>query len=690
MSLYKYEAIKLFKSKLCLIFFALLIGFNFVFGLITYAHEVREDHYSERYVNETGNIIYNAKMNYISIENKESENAQYQIEVIKHYSEIQFLDVSPEVRGYDYLLSSPVPFLCALLFTIIAAMLLTNQEHSANLILASFQHRRIKICFSKILLLFTLSFACIFVSLMAQTIGTTVRNGLDFSGLTAPIQCIPAYIHCPYRITVIQAVLLRFLFAFLTVFILSLVVFLVGIVTRKAIWSLLFTVLFFGGDYLLTTFYSKKIFSLFYQVNIRNFVTDSWIYRYSGKKIFCFFSQLEIFGFVVVLSSILLISLSVWRFRYNKVVQSVKSRVGFTTHKKQSGKHFLYYEIKKMWSVKAMVAIVLLLGASMMMLNATAKTEDSDLEKIYRYYINRMSALSYEEQVSFSLKTKIDLNQVINEASAIRERFINGEETHEKYVEAQQKAGAAELELDVLRVIDQQLKSIGTLNDQGIQAKLIYSTGWKKLIQANNQLFLLFAIMLLIVPYVAFEKESGFNAIMPGIFKDQRSAYRKFRTVKFLLAFFSSMIIVLLFHSAELLLIHSKYGLSDWTSYAAGADILFYNIHLKIIGALLLRLLFSALGITIIILFAEALMVFLKKAVFIMLIMVAVELPLYIVSMVTNGTEWGILPYFGFDLLYSSFGAIIIQTITLIALPTIVLVGYNYFTLISVNKKSKE
>ena len=83
-------------------------------------------------------------------------------------------------------------------------------------------------------------------------------------------------------------------------------------------------------------------------------------------------------------------------------------------------------------------------------------------------------------------------------------------------------------------------------------------------------------------------------------------------------------------------------------------------------------------------------MVFLKKAVFIMLIMVAVELPLYIVSMVTNGTEWGILPYFGFDLLYSSFGAIIIQTITLIALPTIVLVGYNYFTLISVNKKSKE
>ena len=104
MSLYQYEFKKLFKSKFCMILFALLVGLNFIIGLITYENPVRGEGYSERYVKETDNIIYNAKMNYISIENKESENAQYQLEVIKRYSNIQSLDVTHEVRGYDSVL----------------------------------------------------------------------------------------------------------------------------------------------------------------------------------------------------------------------------------------------------------------------------------------------------------------------------------------------------------------------------------------------------------------------------------------------------------------------------------------------------------------------------------------------------------------------------------------------------------
>lgn len=676
MSLYQYEFKKLFKSKFCMILFALLVGLNFIIGLITYENPVRGEGYSERYVKETDNIIYNAKMNYISIENKESENAQYQLEVIKRYSNIQSLDVTHEVRGYDSVLSSPIPFVSVLLLGILAAVLLAYREHSAGLILSSFQHSRIKICISKILLLLTVSFAGILVLLGFYTIGTVIGSGSDFSGVSAPIQCIPAYIHCPYQITVIQAVLLRFLFAFITVFILSLIVLLFGIITRKAIWPLLFTVLLFGGDYLLTSIHSEKIFSIFYQLNIRNFISDNWLCRFSGKKVFCFLSQPELFSLVATLTIVLLVSLSVWRFRYGKVVQSVKSRGGYAVGKKPSVRNFLYYEVKKIWSIKVIAAILLLLVASLVMLNATMKTEDRDLEKIYRYYIDQMSDLSYEEQVSFSLQTKIRLNQTISEATVIREKYINGEETRETYVEAQQKAGAAELELDVLRVIDQQLQSIGELNKQGIQAKLIYSSGWKKLIQNDNHVFLLFAIVLLIVPYVSFEKESGFHAVLPGIFKGNPSVYRKFRVVKFLIAFVSSMMIMLLFYSGELLLVHSKYGLSDWTAYAVGADILFYNIQLKIVEALLLRLVFSALGIVIFILLAEALTVFLKKSIWVILLTIGIELLMYLLSIVSDHSVFGIISYFGFDLLYRSAGEIVIQTILFMMLPIGVMWGY--------------
>lgn len=676
MSLYQYEFKKVFKSKLCIVLFALLIGLNFLFGLVTYKNDTRDNQYSEHYADEINDIIYNAKMNYISIENKESENAQYQLEIIKRYSEIQSLDVSSDVRGYDMMLSSSIPYVSALLFAIIVSVLLSHQEHSANLILASFQHSRIKICFSKILLLFTVSFAGAVVFLGAQTVGGVIKSGFDFSGGMVPIQCIPAYMYCPYRISVIQAVFLRFLFAFLTVYILSLIVLLFGIIMHKAIWSLLFTVLLFGGDYLLMSIYSENIFSIFYQLNIKNFIADNWLFRYSGKKLFGFMSRIELFGLFAVLAIVLLIFLSVWRFRYLKFVQPVKSRSGSVIGKKQSIKSFLYYEAKKIWSIKTALAIVLLLIASLVMQNATIKVEERDLEKIYRYYIEQMSDLSYDEQVAFSFQMRISLNETINEASVIRDEYINGEATREKYVEAQQKAGVAELELDVLRVIDRQLNSIGELNKEGIQAKLIYSSGWKNLIQNSNHFFLLFAVVLLVVPYITFEKESSFHIILQGIFQGHKYEYRKFRVVKFLLAFVSSMVIVMLFYSSELLLVHSKYGLSDWMAYAAGADILFNHMELKIVEALLLRLLFSALGIVIVILLAEVLTVFLKKSIWTIILWSGIESLMYVISEVTNHSVFSIISYFGFELLYRHAGWIVMQTILFMIIPIGVMLGH--------------
>ena len=123
-------------------------------------------------------------------------------------------------------------------------------------------------------------------------------------------------------------------------------------------------------------------------------------------------------------------------------------------------------------------------------------------------------------------------------------------------------------------------------------------------------------------------------------------------------------------------MVHSKYGLSDWTAYAVGADILFYNIQLKIVEALLLRLVFSALGIVIFILLAEALTVFLKKSIWVILLTIGIELLMYLLSIVSDHSVFGIISYFGFDLLYRSAGEIVIQTILFMMLPIGVMWGY--------------
>lgn len=62
MDLYRYEAKKLARSRICVILLALLIVLNLVFGLTAH-RDTRDDDYSDRYATEIDNIIYNAKMN---------------------------------------------------------------------------------------------------------------------------------------------------------------------------------------------------------------------------------------------------------------------------------------------------------------------------------------------------------------------------------------------------------------------------------------------------------------------------------------------------------------------------------------------------------------------------------------------------------------------------------------------------
>ena len=64
MNLYRYELKKIFKNRLCIILFVSLMGMNCIFGMIPYENDAPDDRYSEHYIDEIDNIIYNAKMNY--------------------------------------------------------------------------------------------------------------------------------------------------------------------------------------------------------------------------------------------------------------------------------------------------------------------------------------------------------------------------------------------------------------------------------------------------------------------------------------------------------------------------------------------------------------------------------------------------------------------------------------------------
>ena len=677
MNLYKYEFKKVFQSRFAVVLFLLLVVFNCVAGLMT-EEDARQEAYAEQYRQEIENIIYNEKMNYISIEDKESENAQYQVEIVSRYTAIQTLDVSQPVKGFGAVLSSPVAFVSALFVGIFTAMMLAYHEYSASLILSSYHRSRGRLCLSKILLLLTVSFCSVLLYVGLNTVGVAIGSGL--SGAALPVQSIPEYMNCPYPFTVLQVLLLRILFASLMVFLVSLAVLLFGVIVRRAVWTLLCAVLLLGSDFLLTYIHEKDIFSLFYNFNIRSFLMDGWLRKYSGMQLFSFASQLAIFGVMAIALLLVLGGLIFLLFRYAKVVQSVKSKMSARHHAACFEKNLFFYESKKILSGKVILAWVLLLAASLFIKNASIQPENRDLERIYRYYVDQMTGMTYEDQVSYSLTTKINLNQIINEEKTMREQYLNGEATLEAYTEAQKRAGAAELEIEVLQTIDKQLNTIGEWNEKGIEAKLVYSTGWKMLMQNSSNLFLLFAVILVVVPYLSMENETGFQAILSGVFLHQKRSLQRFHAVQVSLTLMYALLITLVFHLAELLLIDSAYGLPNWTAYAVGAELIFQNVHFRLVDAVLMRELFSVIGIVMLILVTKLLTMFIKRAVFIILLIAAVEILFYLISM---SSDWaygaGILPYFGFELFYLPIIRLIVQAVVGFVVLTIVFVLHRKY-----------
>lgn len=130
-------------------------------------------------------------------------------------------------------------------------------------------------------------------------------------------------------------------------------------------------------------------------------------------------------------------------------------------------------------------------------------------------------------------------------------------------------------------------------------------------------------------------------------------------------------------YQRELLSVHLKYGLSDLTAHVAGADILFYAKELRILDALLLRLLFCAVGIMLVILLTEALNSIFKRSLWGILSVIGIELLMYVVSHISNGRVFDLTAYFGFELLYQPTWSIVIQTAFLAAIPVCIIVG-NY------------
>ena len=153
--IFTYELKKISRNRATIILCILLIVFNVLMGCFSSQTELITQ---ERFDKAIDNIIYSADVNLSFISDKSSQNALYQQSLIDKYSNIQDVTISSDVRGFGEVISSPYPYISALVFCIWLSLQLALAEYSSNIILLTYKESRRKIGFAKLLILLIFSF----------------------------------------------------------------------------------------------------------------------------------------------------------------------------------------------------------------------------------------------------------------------------------------------------------------------------------------------------------------------------------------------------------------------------------------------------------------------------------------------------------------------------------------------------
>ncbi len=602
-SLFMYEVKKATRNKSVVVLIILLCVCNLAFALLSDAAEPKTDDYTDTYQRTLDDIIYNSKINYTFSENKSSAEAQYQIEIDRHYSEIINAVVDTKVSGYDVLISSPIPYISALVTAVYVFSMSSYTDVTENLVFQTFIIKRRKLACIKLLFALVSAISFNLLSLLFAGVGVLIRFG--YNGAFAHIGAIPKYIRCPYDINVITTLCLRFAVSILITFILSLLAGVIIFATKKFIYTLLTLAIVLGCDILLASI-STDILSFYHNFNITSAMTDSWLLRYSGILFGVFISKivllplmslcLAIFGTATFYHTII-------KFQCIKAEKKKRANISYHNHRHNR----LAYESKRLCNVRTLTVIVILLMLKCVFLFYHTNTPDSAWERVYKNHMSLIETMTYDEQILFTINETISANEIINYGAAAREMLENDEITLEEYIDAVERVGAAELRRDVLKEIRNQLDAISDLQEEGLEATLVYATGWKKLFSQGPDYILLVTLMLVIVPYMTGENDTGYRSVLNASFYGKYNAHKKYKNVKYVSAIAVSIAIILLFMVTDLSFVHLRIGLPAWDKYIRGAGISAPLTSMTFIGAISEYFLLATIGATLLIIVSNIL-----------------------------------------------------------------------------------
>ncbi|MGN1094907.1 MAG: hypothetical protein ACI4QR_00810 [Eubacteriales bacterium] len=654
-----YEIKKIFGSKIVISLLALLIVFNIVIGFFI----VPENDFTtqEMFDKSTESVIYSADTYYSSIADKSSQMAVYQLRLIEHFKNIRDIRVSGNIKGFDLLLTSFYPYLSALIFAVWAAIQLAVSEYSSMNVLLTFKEKRRDIGIWKIAVLVCASFLSCILFCLCFSVSSFFRGG--FSGGFAPIQSILAYIHCPYKINIVTALFLRIFFAGLFIILAAIIIYTFTLLVKSFIPSLLAVVAVAGLDFI-AVLKNKDVFSFFYNFNFQTFIKDTWLVRYSGIKLGVFLSKPVLSLIIAAILLVLFSFLSVFVLKKATCIKNVKNKKVLSKERKKRSHGIAFYELKKMFTAKAILIFIIVFVFKFVFLYVRVKAPDDIYDNIYKTYIETMNEMSYTEQSEYIKKEIAREEEIIVKTAQLRALFEKDESVYEEFFEYIQLEGVAKIKISVLNSLKTQVATVYELQKKGLDAGLIYTTGLNSLFALKPDFFCVIAIVLLVIPYLAIDDESGFSKISSGFFIGRKKSKRRFDMRKNVLMLVFSVFTTVLFMTTDILFINFKIGLPALNEYAVGLR-LFSGIEMfRIWHIFAIRLLISVFGTLMIIGACKIAKLFLENSIFIILAFIFTEFVCIVLSSMANiFAALDFTSYFGYGIFLFPLHIVLLQSL---------------------------
>lgn len=603
MKLFCIEVKKLFRSLGFKYFFAALLIINFLFCLLGELYSPENDEYITNYEDNISYVIRVAERNLLEYEaTTEGDHymIRYQRDVIEHYTNLLEDGVcSVKVQGWNEFFDNKADDLLSMLAAIIVGVLLSMVEFdncTDKVLYMTAKGRR-----SIAAKIFVLGFCSVIFSasmLLSSLVGIALRFGL--SSPLSLICSVEALAYCPYGITVVEYLTYSFLIKTLNLFCLSLFASLATVIARSYLAAIALSLGAVGTGALISVSTSANAGYLF------NFylsaLTDTLFERYRSMNVFeRSIPLIAVFAIILVsiciLEAIILHRCFLRSFSRLRLAGAEKMFFGYIGRIvsglpsiKARRRSLLFSETKKSF-IKSHLWILCAVMICIKITFCSAGEVRNDLaEDFYRDRCYELCGEMTEDKRELISAKLLECSEIVSKFESKRQAVISGLITNDEYQAYLDEYSRASIEQFAYMKLSQQCARIDRAADRGLEAQIIYDTGWITFFESGFDIVFYFFLLLFFCGIYENEYKTGFYRIAQTTASGMQALHKSKILLTLIVtvaafAVFSGIDMVFLLRTFELS--NASFSLASVTETAYSMPIWFAMILKYLVGTVI-------------------------------------------------------------------------------------------------------